>query len=162
METNIPGKLIDIVSRKLKDFNDYKASKLLFFRLLTAHEMIITSKWKDALNDVLTQAGTVAFADIPVGRTIRCSADTSGSMSISVTSSLKAVDIAAYLTASIALSTPDTKAYATASITKTVPLSGNNLIDNAIRIKNADVGHGTAFETLLKGYAGEDVVILVS
>lgn len=30
LETNIPEELIDIVSKKLEDFDDYKASKLLF------------------------------------------------------------------------------------------------------------------------------------
>lgn len=162
LETDVPQELIDIVAKKLASFEDYKASKMLFFRLLTAHEMCITSEWKKSLNDVLGKAGKIAFADIPAGRRIRCSADTSGSMTQDVTSSLSAVDIAAYLTAAITLSTPNTKAYVTASSTKTVPLVSDNLIDCAVRIKKVDVGWGTCFETLLDGYNGEDVVILVT
>jgi 60 kDa SS-A/Ro ribonucleoprotein len=162
LQTDVPQEIIQIVAKKLASFEDYKASKMLFFRLLTAHEMCITSEWKKALNEVLGKAGKVAFADIPEGRRIRCSADTSGSMTQDVTSSLSAVDIAAYLTAAITLSTPNTKAYATASHTKTVSLVSDNLIDCAVRIKGADVGYGTCFETLLDGYNGEDVVILVT
>jgi len=161
LETNIPKEIIDLVAKKLASFEDYKASRMLFFGLLTAHEMIITSEWKRALNTTLTQAGKIAFADMPEGRTIRCSADTSGSMTTSVTNSLEAVDVAAYLTAAIALST-GSKAYATATSTKTVPLSNDNLIDCAVKIKQTNVGHGTNFETLLQGYAGEDVTIIVT
>lgn len=161
LETNIPKEIIDLVAKKLASFEDYKASRMLFFCLLTAHEMIITSEWKRALNTTLTQAGKIAFADMPEGRTIRCSADTSGSMDTNVTNSLEAVDIASYLTAAVALST-GSKAYATATTTKIVPLSNDNLIDCAIKIKQADVGHGTNFETLLQGYAGEDVTIIVT
>jgi hypothetical protein len=165
LETDIPMELIKIVSDKLASFEDYKASKMLFFGLLTANEMIITSQWKKAINKVLTQAGKLAFADLPEGRIIRCSADTSGSMSweeAKVTNSLYAVDIASYLTAAIALSTPNTQAYATASLTKTVPFSNDNLIDCAAAITRTDVGGGTRFETLLDGYKGEDVVIIVT
>lgn len=162
LETNIPKELIDIVSKKLANFDDYKASKMLFFRLLTAHEMCITSEWKKALNEVLKQAGKYAFADIPENRRIRCSADTSGSMGVLVTNTLSAVDVASYLTAAVTLSTPNTKAYATATHTKVVPLTSDNLVDCAIKIKNSDVGYGTNFETLLDGYNGEDVVIIVT
>jgi hypothetical protein len=162
LETEIPKELINIVSKKLNNFEDYKGSKLLFFRLLTAHEMVITSQWQKALNEVLKEAGKIAFADISDGRRIRCSADTSGSMGTMVTTSLAAVDVASYLTAAVVLSTPNTQAYATASTTKMVPLSSDSLIDCAIKIKQASVGHGTSFETLLEGYNGEDVVILVT
>jgi 60 kDa SS-A/Ro ribonucleoprotein len=165
LETNIPKELIAIVAKKLASFEDYKASKMLFFRLLTAHEMTITREWKIALNDVLGKAGKIAFADLPAGRTIRCSADTSGSMSMSnrqISNTLYAVDVAAYLTAAITLSTPNTEAFATASVTQTVPLYSENLVDCAVRIKQAQVGHGTNFESLLDGYKGEDIVILVT
>jgi 60 kDa SS-A/Ro ribonucleoprotein len=161
LQTNVPKELIDIVAKKLASFEDYKASKMLFFGLLTAHEMVITSEWKRALNETLKQAGKVAFADLPEGRTIRCSADTSGSMTTSVTNSLEAVDIASYLTAAVALST-GSQAYATASTTKTVALSNDNLVDCAVKIKGVDVGCGTQFETLLDGYKGEDVVIIMT
>ncbi|MFW6008076.1 MAG: hypothetical protein ACOCP8_02315, partial [archaeon] len=162
LSTNIPQELIDIVTKKLSNFDDYKASRMLFFGLLTAHEMIITTEWKKAINEVLKKAGNVAFRDLPDGRKIMCSADTSGSMSTNVTNSLKAVDIASYLTAALSQSIPGTKAYATASWTKTVPLDSDNLIDNAVKIANTNVAHGTNFETLLDHYNGEEVVILVT
>ena len=165
LETNIPKELIQIVATKLASFEDYKASKMLFFRLLTAHEMTITKEWKVALNKILGEAGKIAFANLPEGRTIRCSADTSGSMSWEdrqVTPTLFAVDVAAYLTAAITLSTPNTQAYATATHTKIVPLTSDNLVDCAIKIKQTNVGGGTCFETLLEGYKGEDVVIIVT
>lgn len=161
LETNIPKGIIDIVAKKLASFDDYKASKMLFFGLLTAHEMIITSEWKIALNETLKKAGKIAFADLPEGRTIRCSADTSGSMSTKVTNSLQAVDVASYLTAAVALST-GAKAYATADYTKTVALSNDNLVDCAVKIKQTNVGFGTFFESLLDGYNGEDVTIIIT
>lgn len=162
LETNIPAELIVVVANKLKNFEDYKASKMLFFRLLTASEMILTREWKKALNEVLGQAGKVAFAELPADRKVRCGADTSGSMGTKVTTSLSALDVASYLTAAITLSVPNTKAYAVADYTKVVPLASDDLVDSATRIMRTDVGYGTRFETLLDGYNGEDVVILVT
>lgn len=167
MSTNIPQELVDIVAQKLSSFEDFKASKMLYFGLLTAHEMTTIQKWRDALQSVLSKAGSVAFADVPAGVRVRVSADTSGSMSgwgAQVTNSLYAVDIAAYLAAGIGMSIPGSRTYATASYSKEVKmLQGENaLFENVRRIKNTSVGHGTSFETLLNDYDGENYVILVT
>lgn len=162
METQIPKELIDIVSKKLQNFEDFKASKMLYFGLLTAHEMTITPAWRRALQEVLKKSGSIAFADVPDGTKIRVSADTSGSMGTMVTKSLAAVDIAAYLAAGIGMSIPGSRTYATASTSKEVRLVRDNIIDNSVDIKRTSVGHGTSFETLLNDYAGEKYVILVS
>ncbi|MDF2533861.1 MAG: hypothetical protein K0R18_18 [Bacillales bacterium] len=162
METQIPKELIDIVSKKLQSFEDFKASKMLYFGLLTAHEMTITPAWRQALQNVLKKSGSIAFADVPAGTKIRVSADTSGSMSTMVTNSLQAVDVAAYLAAGVAMSIPGARAYATATFSQEVRLVRDNIIDNAVDIKRTSVGHGTSFETLLNDYAGEKYVVLVS
>ncbi|MNO26405.1 TROVE domain protein [compost metagenome] len=162
METQIPKELIDIVSKKLQNFEDFKASKMLYFGLLTAHEMTITPAWRRALQEVLKKSGSIAFASVPANTKVRVSADTSGSMSTLVTNSLQAVDIAAYLAAGIGMSIPGSRTYATATTSKEVRLVRDNIIDNAVDIKKTSVGHGTSFETLLNDYAGEQYVILVS
>lgn len=162
MATQIPQELIDVVVTKLENFEDFKASKMLYFGLLTAHEMTITVPWRKALQNVLRQSGDIAFSDVPNGTSIRVSADTSGSMSTKVTNSLSAVDVASYLAAGIGMSVKGSRTYATATTSKEVRLVRDNIIDNAVDIKQADVGHGTSFETLLRDYAGEQYVILVT
>lgn len=160
--TQIPYELIKIVADKLKNFEDFKASKMLFFRLLTAHEMTSVVEWKNALQETLKKSGDIAFADVPTGTTIRVSADTSGSMCTPVTNSLQAVDVASYLAAGIGMSVENANVYATATTSKPVNLNKGNIIDNVIAIKKTYVGHGTSFETLLNDYKGEQYVILVS
>lgn len=162
MSTDIPKELVDIVSNKLQSFEDFKASKMLYFGLLTAHEMTITVPWRQALQNVLKQSGSVAFADVPAGTTIRVSADTSGSMTTNVTNSLTAVDVASYLAAGIGMSVPGSRVYATATSSKELRLRRDNIVDNATDIKRVDVGWGTNFESLLNDYAGEKYVVLVT
>lgn len=165
METEIPAGLKKIVADKLSDFEDYKATKMLPFRLLTAHEMTIVPEWREALNKTLAKAGKVAFQDIPDGIKVRVSADTSGSMSgwnAQVTDTLKAIDIASYFAAMIGMSITGSRTYATASWSEEVRLVGDNLIQNAARIARTEVSHGTNFESLLEDYAGEKFVILIT
>lgn len=163
VSTNIPKELVDIVAKKLESFEDYKASKMLPFGLLTANEMTITQAWKNALNKTLARSGEIAFADIPTGVRVMASADTSGSMGTPVTNSLSAVDIASYFCAMVAMSVPNSQAYATASSTQQARLvNGANLTENAIRIKQINVGMGTYFESLLNHYSGENYVVLIT
>lgn len=167
--TQIPQELIKIVASKLQNFEDYKGSKMLYFRLLTAHEMTITPEWRTALQKILRKSGDIAFANVPTGTKIRVSADTSGSMSSEwgsrsarVSGSLYAVDIASYLAAGIGMSVPGANVYATASFSEKVKFNYDNVIDNAMQVKGMNVGHGTSFESLLNDYNGEKYVILVT
>lgn len=162
VSTDIPLELKQIVSQKLSNYEDYRASKMLFFGLLTAHEMTSVQDWKKALNSTLAQAGKDAFADAPANVKVRIGADTSGSMSTRVTDSLSAVDVASYLAAGIGMSIPGSTVHATATTSQEVALYGDSLIDNAVRIKRTSVGIGTNFESLLNTYNGEKYVVLVT
>lgn len=166
VSTDIPLELKAVVTQKLSNYEDYRGSKMLFFGLLTAHEMTSVQEWKTALRTTLSKAGKDAFADVPTGVKVKVGADTSGSMSMGsrkVTDSLYAVDIAAYLAAGIGMSIPGSTTYATADYSKKVVFNGNdNIINNAVKIKNTDVGYGTNFESLLSDYNDEKYVILVT
>ena len=162
LETNIPIDIINIVSEKICDYQAYKNSGLFFMRLYSASKMIITSEWIKALNNVFLQSAKEVFKDIPPYMRIRCSADTSGSMQYNINESIQAIDIATYFTAACAISIPNTKAYATATITKEVPIITDNIIVEAERIKNTNVGYGTCFSTLLKNYNNEDIVLIIT
>lgn len=162
LETDVPLNIIDIVAQKIQDINAYKRSGLFFMRLYAAAKMIKTSKWIEALDKVFMLVAKEAFSDISDNTRVRVSADTSGSMDTKVTNSISARDIATYFTAACALSIPNTKAYATATITKEVPLATNNIKICAETIAKTNVGYGTEFETLLKGYRGENIVLIIT
>lgn len=162
LETNIPIDIINIVKEKICNYQAYKNSGLFFMRLYSASKMVITSEWVKALNNVFLQAAKEAFKDIPSNMHIRCSADTSGSMRYHINESIQAIDVAAYFTAACAISIPNTKAYATATITKEVPIITDNIIVEADRIKNTNVGYGTYFSTLLNNYNNENIVLIIT
>lgn len=162
-ETNIPKDLEQIVANKIRSINDFEASGLFFLRLYAASKMIKTTSWINALSEVFQEVAKTAFKDIPNDIKVRVSADTSGSMDHSLNGAyIKAVDVASYFTAAIALSVPNANAYATATITKQVPLRGDNITVIADDIKNTNVGYGTNFETLLEGYKGENIVLIIT
>ena len=162
LETNIPSNIITIVENKIKDTKAYHNSGLFFMRLYEASLMIKTSTWKKALSEVFITVAKDVFKDINNIK-VRVSADTSGSMrSIINNSNLSAIEVASYFAAVCAISIPNTKAYATATITKEVPLVTDNITICAKEIKNTNVGYGTSFETLLKGYNNENIVLIIT
>lgn len=162
LETNIPSDIVSIVEKRIKDIKAYRNSGLFFMRLYEASQLVCTAKWRKALSDVFLIAAREAFKDINNIK-IRVSADTSGSMTQSVKNlNITPVEIASYFTAACVMSIPNTKAYATATITKEVPLITDNVVLNAEEIMNTNVGYGTNFETLLKGYNGENIVLIIT
>lgn len=159
----IPQELQLLVAERLRDQAAYRRSRMLFFGLLTAAGMTSVQPWRVALNETLGAAGQDAFGEVPDDVRVLVSADTSGSMSTTVTSTLQAVDVAAYLAAAVALSVPGSRAFATASHTLEVPVSpSESLIANATRIVKTNVGWGTEFESLLPHYRGEKYVVLIT
>ena len=164
LETDIPKHIVDLVAKRLSDVNSFLRSGLFFMRLYIASKMIVTTEWSLAMNKVFKEVANKAFDGIPETMRVRCSADTSGSMSSPITnnSKVEAIDVAAYLTAACALSIPSANAYATATYTKQVNLKSTEIEQCAEAIKNTDVGYGTYFESLLKGYKGENIVLLIT
>lgn len=163
LETHIPIELEQIVTNKILSIKDFEASGLFFLRLYAAAKMVKTSAWNKALSQVIQQVAKTAFKDIPNNITVRASADTSGSMHCALNgTSITAEEVASYFTAAIALSIPNAKAYATATITKQVPIKSDNIELVAKDIQNTDTGYGTNFQTLLRGYNQENIVLLIT
>ena len=163
LETNIPNSLEQLVVNRIKSRKDYEASGLFFLRLYAASKMVVTSSWANALSEIFQEVAKDVFKDVPDNIKVRVSADTSGSMRTSLTgASIQAIDVASYFTAAVTLSIPNAKAYATASYTKQVPVKSDNIELVAEQIQNTDVGYGTSFETLLKGYNQENIVLIIT
>jgi 60 kDa SS-A/Ro ribonucleoprotein len=162
LKTSIPVELVDLVAKKLADFEAYRNSKMLPFGLITANGMTMTSAWKKAIDSVLQKSGRDVF-DIPDNVGVRIGVDTSGSMTSKVTSSLSAVDIASLFGAMVFMNIKQANVFATATMTKRVCVNKHRgLFDNARKIASTDVGCGTCFEPLLNNYEGEKYVLLIT
>lgn len=162
LKTSIPVELLDMVSKRLADFEAYRKSKMLPFGLITANSMTTTFEWKRAIDTVLIKSGKDVF-NVPDNVGVRIGVDTSGSMTSKVTSSLSAVDIASLFGSMVYMSICHANIFATATFTKKVAVNKyDNLFDNAKRIVSTDVGWGTCFEPLLDKYEGEKYVILIT
>lgn len=162
LKTSIPAELVQMISKRLADFEAYRKSRMLPFGLITANSMTITDEWKRAIDTVLQKSGKDVF-DVPDNVGVRIGVDTSGSMTGKVTSSLSAVDVASLFGSMVYMSIKHANVFATATLTKKVAASRyNGLFDNAKRIASTDVGYSTCFEPLLDNYEGEKYVILIT
>ncbi|WP_051033579.1 hypothetical protein [Acetivibrio cellulolyticus] len=162
VKSNIPKELVDIVAKKLSDYEAYRKSRMLPFGLITANAMTITPEWKKAIDSVLIKSGRDVFS-VPANIGVRIGVDTSGSMGTKVTSSLSAVDVASLFGSMVYMSIKNSNVYATATFTKKVDVNRyENLFENAKRIVKTDVGYGTCFEPLLDEYMGEKYVVLIT
>jgi hypothetical protein len=56
VETDIPNELIQVVTKKLYDYEAYRKSKMLPFGLMNANSMTKTHQWKNAINSVLMKS----------------------------------------------------------------------------------------------------------
>lgn len=162
LKASVPAELVQMVSKRLADFEAYRKSRMLPFGLITANSMTITDEWKRAIDTVLQKSGKDVF-DVPDNVGVRIGVDTSGSMTGKVTLSLSAVDVASLFGSMVYMSIKHANVFATATLTKKVAVSRyNGLFDNAKRIASTDVGYGTCFEPLLDNYEGEKYVILIT
>ena len=161
-EVQMPNDFVKLVANRIEDVNAYKKSGLFFLRLYAASKMVLTTEWYQALNNTFKKVANEVFSDVPDTIKMKCSADTSGSMSTSITNNIDAEDIAAYMTAACTLSIKGCSAYATATITKQVKLRSDNIEICAEDIRNTETGYGTNFETLLKNYNNENIILLIT
>ncbi|MCX7748138.1 MAG: hypothetical protein N2645_14820 [Clostridia bacterium] len=158
----IPMELVNEISRKLRDYEAFRRSKMLPFELIAVKEKIRVVSWKNSLDEVLQKSGREVF-NVPGNIGIRVGVDTSHSMSSNVTSSLTQLDIASLFSSMVHMSIRKAEVYATGSISKKVEIKKyNGLYENAQMIKDTKVGCGNRFETLLDGYQGEKYVLLIT
>ncbi len=161
LKTDIPYEIVQMVSTKINSIEDYRASNILPFTLLNAERMVVTKDFKNAIHNMLEVSSKEAF-NLTNDTSILVGVDTSGSMTINLSDSLSAIDIASFFGALIKSSHENSKVCAVATSCKNVKFNNTNIFDMAYDIVKTDVGAGTYFESLMDEYDGQKYIILIT
>ncbi len=161
LETDIPDELKEIVSNKINSIEDYRKSNILPFTLLNAEKMILTKEFKNAIHSMLETSSGEVF-NLDKNTDILVGVDTSGSMTVNVSDSLSAIDIASFFGALIKSSHSISKVCAVADRCEEVKFYKNNIFSMAESIVQTNVGYGTYFESLMEKYTNQKYIILIT
>ncbi|MFJ8531165.1 RNA-binding protein [Bacillus sp. NPDC094106] len=160
METAIPSRIIDMVSAKIANKEDYKRSNMLPFALIQANKKVVTPEFKQALGKLLRDVAQEAFS-INKNKSLLVGVDTSSSMNAYSLGGLTPMDIATLFGAMVKKSHSNTNVVAVASTAIKVDVrSQDDVFKMANDIEDTFVGYGTQFNKLLQSYKNEDYVIL--
>jgi|GEM_PF-3089860 len=158
---DIPSEIKKMVSNKINSIEDYRASNMLPFTLLNAERMVVTDDFKHAIHSMMEVSAKETFK-LDKDTEMLIGVDTSGSMSVNVSDSLSAIDIATFFGALIKSSHDNSKVCAVATTCKEVKFNDTNIFDMAHDIECTDVGYGTYFESLMNEYEGQKYIILIT
>lgn len=163
IETDIPESLIEIVVKKIRDVDAYRASNMLPFALFNAYKMVSVPEFKNAIADVIKTMANEAF-NIDKNEQLMVAVDTSSSMEYNkISNSLNCMDISTLFGAMIKKSHINTSLYAVATYIEEVDLyKQDDVFTMAKKINRTSVGHGTYFEQIMDKYNGEKYVILIT
>jgi 60 kDa SS-A/Ro ribonucleoprotein len=160
VSTDIPSEIEQMVCDKIRSAQDYRASNILPFALINAHRMVTTAAFKNALGDILNECAKEAFA-IPHDMELLVGVDVSGSMTVNISDSLSALDIASFLGALIKMAHTSTKVCTVANSAKLVRFQSEQLFDMADEISE-DAGGGTHLGELFNEYSGQKVILIIT
>lgn len=160
IETNIPSEIVDMVSAKIANKEEYKRSHMLPFALIQANKKVVTPEFRQALGKLLRDVAQEAFS-INENKSLKVGVDTSGSMTSGVFGGLSPMEIATLFGAMVKKSHSNTEVVAVATTSEKVELrSQDDVFEMAEKIESTMVGYGTHFSQLLNAYKNEDYVIL--
>ncbi|MCL2322804.1 MAG: hypothetical protein FWC47_11960, partial [Oscillospiraceae bacterium] len=161
IKTDIPSEIINMVCGKINSIEDYRGSNILPFTLLNAEKMVMTEDFKNAIHSMLEVSAKESF-NLKEDTSVLVGVDTSSSMSVNVSDSLSAIDVASFFGALIKSSHEASKICAVATTCDKVNFTSSNIFNMAYDIERTDVGYGTYFESIMKEYTDQKYIILIT
>lgn len=164
VETDIPTRIIEMISQRIQDVEAYRKANILPFALMNAEKMVVTPEWKQAIGSMLRKVAEETFRIHPEV-SIMVAVDTSASMfsEITDTGSLRCVEVASLFGALMKKSHAKTNLYAVATTMRRVLAhKQDDVLEISRKIRGTYVGHGTRFEQIMDHYQGEKYVILIT
>jgi 60 kDa SS-A/Ro ribonucleoprotein len=161
VKTEIPVDIEEMVCAKIRSIEDYRASNMLPFALISAQRMVTNKRFQDAIGEVLNACANETFC-IPPDTEILVGVDISGSMNCMVNDSLSARDISTFFGALLRLNSQTVKVCGLSDDCYPVDFKNGSLFDMADEISKSGGHGGTYLGKLLKEYRGQKHVIILT
>jgi len=152
------GSIENQVAMRVANYELYKKSRMLPFKIISARDMITNRPIQRALESILRQGSR--FEGV---KDVMVNVDVSGSMDGNdVTPSLTAAQIASVFGAMIAMSDDSNKVYSVSGECHLVRRDTDELMQFAKSIESSQCHGGTRFETIARQYAGQKHTLIIT